>query len=108
MSLDEKVNSLEVAMIDSTRKLSDLEHMTETLGNKVDVVSSKVESFTSTFTTEINKLNSTLSTIVTVALNKPQGFNATEVIKLLGGIGVFILAIMYGLEQLGVLGKFFK
>lgn len=51
----------------------------------------------------LDKINTTLQQIVTVALNKPTGFTGKDVIFLLGGLGVFMIALIYGLEQLGVI-----
>lgn len=50
-------------------------------------------------------LNTNLSTIATAALNKSNGFNGRDVLNMLAGIGIFVLALIYGLDKLGILNR---
>lgn len=74
-----------------------------TLTEEIRMLSAKVDKLD--LKEELKALNTTLATIVTVALNKTQGFSGRDVLYLLAGIAVFIVALLFGLEKLGVLTK---
>ena len=88
-----------------------LERTTNTIRLEVraqlDAHRSEVHDIISEWSSATNKtlhqINLTLQQIVAVALNKPTGFTGKDVLCLLGGVGVFMIALIFGLDQLGVL-----
>jgi hypothetical protein len=83
--------------------MEDTEEVLRNLTAEIKMLSTKVDKLD--LKEELKALNTTLATIVSVALNKTQGFSGKDVLYLLGGIAVFIVALLYGLDKLGVLTK---
>ena len=81
----------------------DLKDVLQEFRQEIKMLATKVDKLD--LKEELKALNTTLATIVTVALNKTQGFSGKDVLYLLAGIAIFITALLYGLEKFGVLGK---
>lgn len=84
-----------------------VEHKCESRLDRLEMRVSKIDENVSGLKDTIHEgfqdLSQALTSIATVALNKNHGFSGMDVLKLLGGVGIFILALMYGLEKLGIL-----
>jgi len=75
------------------------------LERSMERIETNVQSMRSDIQDGFQSLNTNLSTIATAALNKSNGFNGRDVLNMLAGIGIFILALIYGLDKLGILPK---
>lgn len=84
-----------------------VEHKCESRLDRLEMRVSKIDENVSGLKDTIHEgfqdLSKALTSIASVALSKKDGFSGMDVLKLLGGVGIFILALMYGLEKLGIL-----